>query len=328
MSNLTSCPPATGDFAASVSSLATYRECPRKYEYDFLRMLAPEADRASFLIGEMVHKGLEAFYKKEHPKKIVQEVQDELYKRLRANFVPSDEMDALDKEVSIIIGMLMGYFKHYGPAEWSLWNNPKTEVGFDFEWVDGATRFMGMIDLIGENTKDGQLWVVEHKTTGLSGNEFLSKWHLGFQPHAYVWAGYRMHQLGMLPRPPIGCVINVLKKPGIRRKQTETQDQFNERLTNEYLSNPEKYMTREWIPIGEAELAWFTKTQGEWVRRLSEDYKRMWFPQNTDACYSHFGHCKFFPICQANGRDDGIWQYFRLKDKPFEEIEHVTATDR
>lgn len=329
MSSLTSLPPMIGELAASASSLAAYRECPKKYELNFLRMMASEAEHAPFLIGTMVHKGLELFHgAKMHPKKIMETVTDELYARLRASFVPGEDMAALDKETSIVMGMLMGYFKHYGPAEWSNWTDVRTETGFSFRWGT-ETDFipmMGMIDMIAQY-KDGNVWVVEHKTTGMSSNEYLLKWHLGFQPHTYVWAAWRMYKLGMIAKPPVGCVVNVLKKPGIRRKQTETQEQFNERLTAEYIENPTKYLQREWIPIGLEDLKWYETHQGYFIKRMREDHKDGFFAQNTDACHSHFGQCRFFPICHTRGKDPGIYQYFRVKEKSFEEIPSVTATD-
>ena len=323
MSNLVGLPPKQGELAISASSGATYRECPRKYELAFLHQLTADGFNAPFFVGDMVHLGLEKFYKREHPKIIVEDVQNALIAKMQGTFIPAEDMDGADKDVSIVIGMLIGYFKHYGPNELALWNPIHgSEFGFRLKFSAHGVEipFVGKIDMIATNSKDGQLWMVEHKTTGLSTNEYLTKWHMGMQPHGYVWAGRRLHAAGILPTRPSGCMINVIKKPGIRLKKTETQDQFNLRLTQEYLDNPDKYFAREWIPIGDREIAWFEQQLAEWIRRMQHDARIGFFPQNTDACHSHFGACRMFPICFQGERDPGVFQYYRLRESQFEEV--------
>ncbi len=330
MSNLTQLPPLQGDLATSHSSGAVYRECPRKYELQFLRQLTPEGFEAPFFVGDMVHNGLEMFYKGIHPRLIIQKIQDAITFKMQAMFIPQDDMDRANKEASIIIGMLMGYFKHYGVAELARWKPLGQETGFKlkFDLGNGLTiPFMGKIDMPAVLNENGQLWMVEHKTTGLAGNDFLMKWHIGFQPHAYAWAGRRMFEMGIFPSKPVGALINVIKKPGIRLKQTETQDQFNNRLMQEYIDAPDKYFAREWIPIGDKDIEWFEKQIRVWINRQVEDYKKGFFAQNTDACHSHYGACRFFPICFQGERDPGVFQYFRLRERQFEEIEEVHVTD-
>lgn len=329
MSSLTELPPWLGDLAMSASSMSTFRECPRKYELSFLHQLTPEGIYVPFFIGDKVHEGLERFYRGDHPRDIVRDIQDKIWTDLQTIFVPDDMQAKVNKEISIIAGMLLGYFKHYGQAERrTVWTDIQVELGFDLRW-DDRIRNWGRMDFCGSFTPDGQFWVMEHKTTGLGSYDYLQKWHLGFQPHNYAWAANRAHQLGVIARRPTGVVVNVIRKPGIRLKKTETQEQFNLRLTNEYLTNPEKYFVREWIPITEADLAWYEVQQGYWVEQLKRCYDAGFFPQNTDACVSHYGSCRYWPICWGmdRGKDASVLQYFRVREKQFEEVPSVDIVD-
>lgn len=330
MSHLTGLPGRIGELAGSTSALAVHRECPTKYDLSFLHQLASENFHAPFFIGSMVHEGLEMFYRGVHPRKILQVINDKIVVKMAAAFIPIDEFDQAQKDANIVQGMLLGYFAHYGPQELKDWKIHDCEVGFSMNWdkKPGAKQIpmKGVIDMIG-TYKDGRLWVVEHKTTGESGLGFLTKWRVGFQPHTYYWAAVNMWKNGLLPSEPAGVVINVIKKPGIRRKQTETQDMFNTRLQQEYLSNPDKYFAREWIPMDASNLAWYEKTQGHWVDRLRADAESQLFPMNTDSCHGRYGDCVFFPICSSGGRDPSIYQYYRVKENSFEEVKHVDVTD-
>lgn len=329
MSNLEALPPWVGKLAMSASSMATFRECPRKYELQFLRQLTPDTISVPLFVGDKVHNGLERFYNGDHPREIVEDIQNQIWAELQTRFVGESDMDKVNKDVSIVAGMLLGYFKHYGRKEReATWTDVQVEMGFDFAW-DNTIRNWGRMDFAGSYTGDGQFWVMEHKTTGLASYDYLQKWHLGFQPHNYAWAANRAHQLGLLARRPTGVVVNVIKKPGIRLRKTETQEAFNIRLMNEYLENPAKYFAREWIQVTEEDLKWYEQQQGYWVKQLQACYERGEFPQNTDACVSHFGSCKFWPICWGHTRcgDEGVFRYFRVREKQFEEVPTVELTD-
>ncbi len=332
MSNLRALPPWVGRKAMSASSMAAFRECPRKYELQFLRQLTPEGIYVPFFIGDAIHDGLERFYKGEHPREIVQTVQNNVWAKLQTIFVPEDQQAKVNKEISIIAGMLLGYAKHYGVKDRrDTWKNVQTELGFDLTWVDGETRNVGRMDMVGVHTPDGHFWVNEHKTYGgQTSHNYLMKWHLGFQPHNYAWAAHRAHQMGVLAKAPMGVCINVIKKPGIRLKKTETQEAFNARLMNEYLNNPDKYFHREFIPISKKDLEWYEQAQGYWVNQMKKCYDSRHFPQNTDSCLGKYGSsCRYWPICWGmdRGSDPDVLQYFRIREKQFEEVPHYDITD-
>ena len=46
----------------TASSLNTFMDCPRKYEYSYERLYQSVKPIPAFLIGSVVHKGLEAYW--------------------------------------------------------------------------------------------------------------------------------------------------------------------------------------------------------------------------------------------------------------------------
>lgn len=67
-------------------------------------------------------------------------------------------------------------------------------------------RFLGQTDAI--VVWEGNLWLLEHKTTSITGDMFWAQWELDLQPTAYLYGIWKT--LGIQPR---GVIVNALSKP-------------------------------------------------------------------------------------------------------------------
>lgn len=142
--------------------------------------------------------------------------------------------------------------------------------GYKFFWK-------GKMDLIVKEGND--LWLVDHKTTSVMGEQFLDDKHRSNQMVGYTFACRHLFNL-----PVKGVLLNVA---AIRSKGFEFQ--------------------RFKLPIGEAAVyEWATEIDYRFQQlhalllRLSATKEKMNFVSvNREACCTKYGKCTFFDVCQS-----------------------------
>ncbi len=150
-----------------------------------------------------------------------------------------------EMDVATLAGLLAGYYARYGGvAEVVRTLHPEQEFRYALE---GSRTFdvCGKIDGLGVLT-DGRLVLVEHKTTSDSveaDSEFWQRLRFNAQVYQYVLAA---RALGW----DVAAVIyDVTRKPMIKQRQTETAEQFGERLSADARERPEFYFARREVPV-------------------------------------------------------------------------------
>lgn len=132
----------------------------------------------------------------------------------------------------------------------------------------------GRLDLaVTEN--DDNVWVTDHKTTSIGGNDFFADFQLSQQMNGYVWALRRL-----LPkRNIVGTIINAI----IQRKPTKTGKQLEFRRESVYQP---LWMEKEWVSD------MLTN-----VERFAHSLVTGKFPKSTKWCFGKYGRCKYHEVC-------------------------------
>jgi len=173
-----------------------------------------------------------------------------------------DRSDVDELMVGKLSGMLAGYWTRYPAEVWIV--QPEVEFCYALRRGRGAMWAAGKIDGITPEA------LIEHKTAGCDigpDSDYWLRLRGNVQVLQYVEGARR---LGYDPR----CVVyDVARKPTIRVKQTETIEQYADRLAQDAIDRPDFYFARREVPILEDELARFREERDQlaaeivWRRR-------------------------------------------------------------
>jgi hypothetical protein len=186
-------------------------------------------------------------------------------------------------EDPIVSAMLPGY-----RDRWASEPVPeRREVAFEVPLIhpDGREhptwRLAGKIDGIAGSS------IVEHKTASQIDEDYWAALTLDPQVSIYFLGAM---SLGIdVDR----CVYDVLRKPSIRRKQTETQEEYYARLAADCLARPDFYFHRRAVYRDLAQIRSLLGDLWDWVS-IAEGPS----PPNPDACH-RFGTCPFWTCCST-----------------------------
>ena len=169
---------------------------------------------------------------------------------------------------------------------------------------------------------DGQLWLIENKTTGLSLDQYREMYGLNNQISLYTYAVSRF-----IEKPLAGAIMRTIVKTRMEPKKkggevVEDWDSYKARLMETYDTEPERfiaedavYRTPEQLKDFEAEL---------WI----ESQERLWqaksgvIRHNTAAC-GDFGGCAFKAICL--GVEGARESLFRVSATTHDELPSETG---
>jgi hypothetical protein len=233
----------------TATRIGTLQRCPRAHYWRFEVGLQTLTTGEALRFGSAWHQAMEARAKGA-----------DCQFALVAGIGGRSQVDEL--AVATLSGLLDGYYHQYTDT-WSI--APEIEFAYPLRRGRGAMWAAGKIDGITD------LALIEHKTTSSDispGSDYWLRLRGNFQILQYVEGARR---LGYDPR----CVIyDVVRKPSIRVRQTETVEQFGDRLAVDCKDRPEFYFARREVPILEDDLARFREERNQlaaeivWRRRV------------------------------------------------------------
>jgi hypothetical protein len=161
---------------------------------------------------------------------------------------------------------------------------------------------------------NGRLWVLDHKSKGqINEGNISDRLPYDLQTMLYAWAVWK--QTG---EKPAGVLYNVMRRPQLRRKQTENLSQFLERIDENVRTRREFYFVRFEAPIMPKGLEAFEKELDSLVRLAHAWYRGAFHYRFSPACDTKYGACDFLPVC---GRGD--FSRLHKRDVPFPELIQV-----
>lgn len=324
----------------SNSAIACYRRCPREYSFRYVAMRRPRRSSEALRFGTFFHLGLEHWWATPgEPADKLEAALVMMRARAASNEDDSDPFELVKAEE-----LMLGYTARWGDAGY---DTVGVEVPFEVPLVNPDTgaasktyRLGGKIDVIAR--KDGELEIIEHKTTSDDITGGSDYWRnvsaTDAQVSTYISgakaAGHNV----------VRCTYDVVRKVGLRPKRAtpeearrytkagkldarqrlddETPEEFRARVRADIAEDPSKYYARGPIVRLEADErehagdVW----QTAWFMREAENAKR--FPRSPGSCRRFNRFCDYFDVCSgvANINDDSR---FRTASAPHEELSEV-----
>lgn len=248
------------------SRLKVFLECRKKYYWNYVVGLEPKEKSDALSIGGAVHEGLYAFYRdfstRPREERVITAIAAAVKEVDEANIPPERKIAVREMTITVLDQYLERYKED---------NLEIIRAEMPFEIIIGRYLYTGRIDLLAR--LNGDLYVVEHKTTGLQLDKFIKTFVLDFQTTGYTYAARRITGENV-----IGAIVNGMKKPRTAGGKVE--------------------FIRDIFPRSEEDLTLWEKQIIEIRRDVDRCHNResMWY-QNTSQCVSIFGECPYRRLC-------------------------------
>ena len=326
----------------TASRLSAARACPRLHYVQYHLGYRPVVADENLSFGSLMHLGFEAWWKAQPDQRL-------LAATLALEIVESDPVSLTRARV-----LMAGYHfrwerEPYEPVTLPD-GSPAVEVEFRTALVNPDTGaksrtwdLAGKIDAIVRDTRDGSIYVLEHKTSSADispGSRYWERLTMDSQLSIYVDGATA---LGF---PPKAVIYDVVAKPGMRplkatpeenrkytkdgrlyanqRAEDEPLEEYHARLTEYVAQHPDEVFRRGEVVRLERELDEARYDVWATARRIHEDNVAKRWPRNPDACSRYGGMCAFFPWCSGTGSLEDASLYRRI-ETPHPELSEAAA---
>lgn len=213
----------------SVSQLKTYLLCPRKYELQYVRGIAPAFIPTALAFGSAFHAALQAYYHELRygaapPAKTLVDVFEAAWYRSAKGPIPPEEPDdaSIAAQAAKGAAMLVAFHAQQDPLACP--EIAGIEMPFSVDLYDPETgevleeRLTGAFDLV--LVEDERHVIVEHKTSARRYTE--DQLQNDFQPTAYRYAA---REIGMGKAALRYQVVTKTKEPAVQVENVERNEQ-------------------------------------------------------------------------------------------------------
>jgi RecB family exonuclease len=173
-------------YRVSNSELQTFKDCKRKWYFNYYRRLQPNKIRVSgpLKLGDRVHKALEVFYNGGDALAEYHRLMEEDRTVAAANWLDIDELNS-EGDMGRI--MLEGYFQWIQDegidAAYDVISNEQT---LSMPLMNGEVELRGKLDMRVRRKSDGTRLIRDFKTVGQSFEQFSQTLHLNEQVKTYM----------------------------------------------------------------------------------------------------------------------------------------------
>lgn len=290
--NLPPLPLIDGHLFIDNSFLEKLNQCPRSCEYAYLHKRIGAWANSALNFGGAIHHALAHRYT--HSPDLMMSADEEEQMRLLEEWFlekPNPEND--HRTLDLAQALIRGYNSKYQGEEFNtleLDGKPAVELPFAFTLYNRSIKFngennypitimySGRIDL--PVRANGQLFVVDHKTTSMLGDTFFKGLSVSPQMIGYC-AGIEK----TLGQKCDGFIVNALRvpKPTKRDGMVIRDDDFQRLKVYLYDGQVEEWRTNLIDQI--EEFLWH--------------HERGYMPQKKTWCVNKFGTCEYFDVCQV-----------------------------
>jgi len=159
-------------------------------------------------------------------------------------------------------------------------------------------------------SRDDGLWLYELKTTSMEPSTLVPQLRRGTQLATYssIW-----HQMG--GDPIVGHIVDIVKKPKLKRKDDEPLSAWADRLVAQMLKDPSKYFLREELPWSQHHVEETDQVYWDIARMIRYCDRHGYIAARGAHCATVFGGCEYRRLCWY-GDSEG----YRISDTPHEEL--------
>lgn len=159
----------------SHSQIAQWQRCQQAYKYGYVDFLEPNTVQDHFVLGRIIHAGLEAFF-------LDASVEDYIETAARKEIEKTPNFrKAIEGHRDNALAKLEMFKNWFKEKEWEVLSHngePMVEYKFDCE-IEGV-RFVGQFDLVAKHIPSGRTFVFDHKTRSKFKNEDQEHFNLQF----------------------------------------------------------------------------------------------------------------------------------------------------
>jgi len=287
------------------SLLAKYLACEKKARYYTQGLTSTHTSGKALVFGSVFHEFQDLVLNVIKSGQVGNHVEIELYvnnpstqEYMQSKFPPKDE----DTMFAIHFNTLLcvEYFKYWNEKYFgeNKFEIVGVENSFDIVLPSGI-RLRGKMD--GILSKDSEYYLLEHKTKSRMDTETIQKTlKINIQCLVYIIACYQ--QTGLIITK---IAYDVIRKPGIRKKNGENYIAFSNRCIAEVKVQPDYYFKMFYQDISiESIDTFYTQLDVLLERYLKWSLQHPEMDlKNTHTCSNMFGTCEYLDYCTSNERD-------------------------
>ena len=265
------------------SAISAFKACPRKYYWRYVREIEALERPEALLLGTAIHGFLECHY------------------RQLAYEIPND---LTPKSQAILKGVIEGYPVRY-MDDCDLFDAVALEQVISGEILNPETgrpareyAYGGKVDGLVilkkdvEGFKAGDLLLMENKTTSKIDEAYFERLQLDSQ--LLLYSLYLWRELGA---PIAGTLFNVILKPSLRQKKSESEAEYHQRLRLE-MDWPEQYH-RRFLRFPKIRLQEIQKELWAAKNIIAKARQEGVFTMNSSACFDFHRKCDYWALCSS-----------------------------
>jgi hypothetical protein len=318
----------------NISRIKEFKQCSMKTKYHQIDGLEENSIAIPLMTGGAFHEGAAEFLAHRDVKQAVQTSEAKYRERLVGQMILPEERTTIEQQIELSKRMVDVFASNFSDHEMTVISpevefcvampgtehhcwffhqllHPEDRQGSDYSRLARGIMysnssscpdkrciqphyFRGKTDAV--ISWKGKIWLLEHKTTAMTGNIFYDKFMLDFQTTGYLYGIGKA--LGTRPH---GFLLNVLKKPNKNAK-----DQLSVSFEREpYLRTDED----------------ITRFEHEFIHH-AEDYENAVVNNRfamdgawNESCVKWNRRCYFWDVCKNHGRV--VPEQFRQKEPDY-----------
>ena len=290
----------------SNSSMNTAMDCARKYFYKYIKRIDEGQFSESRELGSLIHHYMAAANGKADQKSAVATLK-ELFPN---NHDDIDRMSDLASRVTLI------HRNYWDRESGTLSNEMLSFIDVETEWEYPVINdmYVGVRDgCVRHKSYKGDFYY-EIKTTGERDiNSYIHNLENSSQVDSNLLS---LRQEG---KEPVGALYDIIRRPMIRQKKSETTEEFWERWIDEYVNEPTKFFIRVIIMRNDAALEIADKEIAAKFQLIHHNREQGIHPRNTSTCMKWGRLCSYFNMCM-DPRGEELAQTMKTRDKKLPEI--------
>lgn len=300
----------TGRDHLSHSSLTTFLNCARRYEFDKVQRLELVDRPKPLALGSAFQKAIE----------LKDPDAGASLLRESSRVLTQDDENRLRIDEATITAAARLYLSRW-PGGGGTYREYEYRVRLRNPWTGHYSRTFDLLGYADGMSDEGDwLELVENKFVGQIGKVSVKKLPLDRQVSLACYGLWRA-----TGKRVAKVRYRFVKKPTIRQKQTETVDQFIARLTADY-ADPERlafYSHEEPVFRTDADLLRVEAELWTWAEQIRVQRRGAFFPRNSSHC-NDFGGCPFLALCVGDPDAEHLYRV-RPERTPDELTEEVAA---
>jgi len=276
------------------SLMSNFLQCRQKFIYAINRISSAKKI-AMTNFGSIVHDALAGLYNEPSPSAVKMSLYLKEYRKGNAKELAMIDAQKVERDFAVAEVVLTKYIQYYS-SDWKEMRDRQPEREIEFKLLLDK-EIIGRCKIDGRyRDKAKKKWLLETKTKGRISEVSLVK-RLSFDPQNLF---YLLADLRETDEEAIGVLYNIIRNPQIKQKDSETLQQFIERLTADVNDRPEFYFMRYEIPYTSIDKKRFEKHLREIIldiERLTKGENAVY--RNCYACDSPY-ECEYLDACASN----------------------------